>query len=213
MEHVILFDMDGVLVNTEPLHYQLWRQVFAERGIDLAFEHYKGCIGANGKRLMELVLEHYGLDFRNDSTIFERYYQLKEEHLRYGEIPRIEGVNETLAELQKRGWRMAVASSSTQDYIELCTDRASIGQFFDVRFSAQWVKNTKPAPDVFLAAAEKMGSAPADCVVVEDSTNGTLAAKAAGMRCIGFDNPDSAGQCLDAADVLIHHFRELLDVL
>jgi HAD superfamily hydrolase (TIGR01509 family) len=213
MEKVILFDMDGVLVNTEPLHYQLWKQVFAERGLDIAFEVYKGCIGANGKRLMELVLEHYGVDYRNDAAIFARYYQLKEENLRYGDIPRIEGVTETLTELQRRGYRMAVASSSTQDYIELCTDRAGIGHFFDVRFSAQWVKNTKPAPDVFLAAAEKMNAAPEDCVVVEDSTNGTLAAKAAGMRCIGFANPDSAGQCLDAADVRIHHFRELPDVL
>ena len=213
MDRVILFDMDGVLVNTEPLHYQLWKQVFAERGLDIAFEHYKGCIGANGKRLMELVLEHYGVDYRHDETMFSRYYQLKEEHLRYGEIPRIEGVNDTLAHLQARSYRMAVASSSTQDYIELCTDRAGIGHFFDVRFSAQWVKNTKPAPDVFLAAAEKMNAAPEDCVVVEDSTNGTLAAKAAGMRCIGFANPDSAGQCLDAADVRIDAFCQLLDVL
>ena len=213
MDRVILFDMDGVLVNTEPLHYQLWKQVFAERGLDIAFEHYKGCIGANGKRLMELVLEHYGVDFRDDQTLFDRYYDLKAEHLRHGDIPRIEGVNETLAELQKRGWRMAVASSSTQDYIDLCTERVGIAPFFQVRFSAQWVKNTKPAPDVFLAAAEKMGERPEDCIVVEDSTNGTLAAKAAGMRCIGFDNPDSAGQCLDAADTLIRSFRELLDVL
>lgn len=213
MDRVILFDMDGVLVNTEPLHYQLWKQVFAERGLDIAFEHYKGCIGANGKRLMELVLEHYGVDFRDDQTLFGRYYDLKSEHLRHGDIPRIEGVNETLAELQKRGWRMAVASSSTQDYIDLCTERVGIAPFFQVRFSAQWVKNTKPAPDVFLAAAEKMGARSEDCVVVEDSTNGTLAAKAAGMRCIGFDNPDSAGQCLDAADTLIRSFRELLDVL
>ena len=200
MEKVILFDMDGVLVNTEPLHYRLWKQVLAERGLDIAFEVYKGCIGANGKRLMELVLEHYGVDYRDDAAIFARYYQLKEENLRYGDIPRIEGVNETLAELQKRGYRMAVASSSTQDYIELCTERAGIGHFFDVRFSAQWVKNTKPAPDVFLAAAEKMGAAPEKCVVVEDSTNGSRAAKAAGMVCLGFANPDSVGQDLSAAD-------------
>lgn len=213
MERVILFDMDGVLVNTEPLHYQLWKQVFAERGIDLTFEAYKGCIGANGKRLMELVLEHYGLDFRGEKALFDRYYQLKEENLRYGDIPRIEGVAETLAELQKRGYRMAVASSSTQEYIELCTDRVGIAHFFDVRFSAERVKNTKPAPDVFLAAAERMNARPAECVVVEDSTNGTRAAKAAGMRCIGFDNPDSGDQDLSAADVLIHRFRDLLGLL
>ena len=213
MEKVILFDMDGVLVNTEPLHYRLWKQVLAERGLDIAFEVYKGCIGANGKRLMELVLEHYGVDYRDDAAIFARYYQLKEENLRYGDIPRIEGVNETLAELQKRGYRMAVASSSTQDYIELCTERAGIGHFFDVRFSAQWVKNTKPAPDVFLAAAEKMGAAPEKCVVVEDSTNGSRAAKAAGMVCLGFANPDSGTQDLSAADKIFYPFSELLELL
>ena len=213
MEKVILFDMDGVLVNTEPLHYRLWKQVLAERGVDIAFEHYKGCIGANGHRLMELVLEHYGVDYRHDETIFARYYQLKEENLRYGDIPRIEGVEQTLTELQKRGYRMAVASSSTQDYSELCTDRVGIGHFFDVRFSAQWVKNTKPAPDVFLAAAERMNACPAECVVVEDSTNGTRAAKAAGMRCIGYANPDSGDQDLSAADVLIGSFPELLALL
>ena len=213
MERVILFDMDGVLVNTEPLHYRLWKQVFAERGIDLRFEAYKGCIGANGKRLMELVLEHYGLDFRGDKSFFDRYYQLKEENLRYGDIPRVESVPETLDALQKRGYRMAVASSSTQDYIELCTDRVGIAPFFDVRFSAERAKNTKPAPDVFLAAAERMNARPEECVVVEDSRNGSLAAKAAGMRCIGFVNPDSGDQDLSAADTLIHSFRQLLDVL
>ena len=213
MERVILFDMDGVLVNTEPLHYRLWKQVFSERGVELSFEAYKGCIGANGKRLMELVLEHYGLDFRGEKSLFDRYYQLKEENLRHGDIPRVEGVSETLLQLQKRGYRMAVASSSTQDYIKLCTDRVGIAHFFDVRFSAERVKNTKPAPDVFLAAAERMNARPAECVVVEDSTNGTRAAKAAGMRCIGLCNPDSGDQDLSAADVLIHSFRDLLDVL
>ena len=213
MEKVILFDMDGVLVNTEPLHYRLWKQVFAERGLDIAFEVYKGCIGANGKRLMELVLEHYGVDYRDDATIFARYYQLKEETLRYGDIPRIEGVNATLAELQKRGYRMAVASSSSRKNIEMCLQSLQIQHFFEVLFSAEQVARPKPAPDVFLAAAAAMDASPETCVVVEDSTNGTRAAKAAGMRCIGFDNPDSPGQSLDAADVRIDHFAQLLDIL
>ena len=209
MEKVILFDMDGVLVNTEPLHYRLWKQVFAERGVELELEVYKGCIGANGKRLMELVWEHLGLDFRGNPDLPRRYYELKSDYLRHDDIPRIEGVNETLAELQKRGYRMAVASSATQEYIELCTDRTGIAPYFQVRFSAEHVKNTKPAPDVFLAAAAAMGADPKDCTVVEDSRNGTLAAKAAGMRCIGFVNPDSGDQDLSAADVLIHQFAEL----
>ena len=213
MDRVILFDMDGVLMNTEVLHYAIWQQVFAERGLTVDFEHYKGCIGSTNARLMELIYEGYGVDFRGDESIIQRFFQLKWEHIRVHGVPPIEGVAQTLAQLKARGYRMAVASSSPRKAIELCLQSLQIQHFFEVLFSSEQVARPKPAPDVFLAAAEKMGASPEICVVVEDSTNGTLAAKAAGMRCIGFDNPDSAGQCLDAADVRIGSFRELLEVL
>lgn len=108
---------------------------------------------------------------------------------------------------------MAVASSSSRKNIEMCLQSLQIQHFFEVLFSAEQVARPKPAPDVFLAAAAAMDASPETCVVVEDSTNGTRAAKAAGMRCIGFDNPDSPGQSLDAADVRIDHFAQLLDIL
>ena len=213
MDRVILFDMDGVLMNTEVLHYAIWQQVFAERGLTVDFEHYKGCIGSTNARLMELIYEGYGVDFRGDESIIQRFFQLKWEHIRVHGVPPIEGVAQTLAQLKARGYRMAVASSSPRKAIELCLQSLQIQHFFEVLFSSEQVARPKPAPDVFLAAAEKMDALPEICVVVEDSTNGTLAAKAAGMRCIGFVNPDSAGQCLDAADTLIHRFCELLNVL
>ncbi len=213
MEKVILFDMDGVLVNTEPLHFQLWKKAFREFGLEVGFEQYKGCIGSNNAKLMDLILEHYGLDFRDNQELPARYYQLKDEHLHHGEIPRIEGVQETLAELRRRGYRMAVASSSPQDYIELCMERLGLRENFEILFSAHRVPRSKPFPDVFLAAAEAMGATPAECVVVEDSTNGTLAAKAAGMRCLGFTNPDSGEQDLSAASTLFYPFDKLLELL
>ena len=213
MERVILFDMDGVLMNTEVLHYTIWQQVFAERGLTIDFERYKGCIGSTNARLMELIYEGYGMDFRSDESVIERFSQLNWEHIRLHGVPPIEGVAQTLAQLKAMGFRMAVASSSPLESIKLCLQSLQIQHFFDVLFSSEQVAKPKPAPDVFLAAAEKMGARPEDCVVVEDSTNGTRAAKAAGMRCIGFDNPDSPGQCLDAADTRIHRFCELLDVL
>ena len=213
MEKVILFDMDGVLMNTEPLHYAIWQQVFAERGVIIDFERYKGCIGSTNARLMELIYEGFGADFRGDDSLNQRFFQLKQEHIRSRGVPPIDGVLQTLTQLKAKGYRMAVASSSPPCSIELCLQSLQIKDFFEVIFSSEQVARPKPAPDVFLAAAAKMGAAPEDCVVVEDSTNGTRAAKAAGMRCIGFFNPDSIGQCLDAADVRIDRLQELLEVL
>jgi len=213
MDRVILFDMDGVLMNTEVLHYTIWQQVFAEQGVIIDFEHYKGCIGSTNARLMELIYEGYGADFRSDESVILRFSQLNQEYIRTHGVPPIEGVAQTLAQLKAKGYRMAVASSSPLKNIEMCLQSLQIRHFFDVLFSSEQVARPKPAPDVFLAAAAAMDAAPATCVVVEDSTNGTRAARAAGMYCIGFDNPDSPGQCLDAADVRIHHFAQLLDIL
>lgn len=213
MERVILFDMDGVLMNTEPLHYTIWQQVFAELGVYIDYAHYKDCIGSTNARLMELIYSGYGVDFRGDPVPLQRFSELHLDHIRTCGVPPVAGVPETLADLQRRGCRMAVASSSPQENIELCVNSLGLDPYFHLLFSAERVARPKPAPDVFLAAAERMGVRPEDCVVVEDSANGSRAAKAAGMRCIGFVNPDSGDQDLRAADVLIHHFTELLTVI
>lgn len=213
MERVIIFDMDGVLINSEALHYQLWRQVFAENGVEIDFDHYKDCIGSRDDVLMELIYRGYGADFRRRPDLLERFEELKRKYIDEKGVPEILGVRETLQILQERGYRMAVASSSPQAYIELCTAKVGIAQHFEVLFSGQRVAHPKPAPDVFLAAAQAMDVKPEMCVVVEDSHNGSRAAKAAGMRCIGFVNPDSGDQDLGAADVLIHRFDELPELL
>ena len=119
MNPVILFDMDGVLMNTEVLHYAIWQQVFAERGLTIDFERYKGCIGSTNARLMELIYEGYGVDFRGDESVIQRFSQLNQEHIRLHGVPTIEGVAQTLAQLKTRGYRMAVASSSPRKNIEM----------------------------------------------------------------------------------------------
>ena len=213
MSRILIFDMDGVLINSEALHYRLWKEIFAENGVELAFEHYKGSIGSSDDLLMEIVLDACGRDFRGRDDLMAQFETAKRNYIDQKGLPEIDGVRETLDALRRRGHRMAVASSSPQAYIRLCTAKVGIAQHFEVLFSGEQVPRTKPAPDVFLAAAAAMGAAPEDCTVIEDSRNGTLAAKAAGMRCIGFVNPDSGDQDLSAADVLIHRFDTLLDVL
>lgn len=207
----IIFDMDGVLINTEPLHFQIWKQVFAEHGLEIQHEKYKGCIGSTNDFLLNLIYQNYGVDFRNTPGIKERFCEIKDEYIRNGNIPGIPGVPAVISALRQKGYKMAVASSSMQMYIDACTRIIGVNQYFDLLFSAESVPNPKPAPDVFLAVAEKIGMKPEECLVVEDSRNGSLAAKAAGMFCMGFANPDSGDQDLSAADKIFYPFEKLIE--
>ncbi len=213
MIRYIIFDMDGVLINSEPFHYEIWQRIFAERGLVIDFEHYKGCIGSTVKRLMELIWEGYGVDFRGDATMPARFKEVKAELIAQRDVPRVPGVTEVIPKLKEMGYTLAIASSSPQDYIEFCMEKLGIADCFTVMFSGERVANPKPAPDVFLAAAEALGADPSECLVVEDSTNGSRAAKAAGMKCLGFPNPDSGDQDLSAAEAKFYPFVELLEIV
>ena len=213
MERFIIFDMDGVLINSETIHYQLWKEILAQQGALIDMDIYRGCVGTGDDVLLELVWRHCRVDLRGRTDLSELFEQNKRHYIRTNGIPSIPGTAETLTELEKRGYRMAVASASPPAYIRLCLEKTGLLPYFDVLFSGEEVERTKPAPDVFLAAAAAMGAKPEACTVVEDSQNGTLAAKAAGMRCIGFVNPDSGDQDLSAADTLIRRFTELLEVI
>lgn len=205
----IIFDMDGVLIDTEPLHYEIWKQILAERGLEIDYEHYKDCIGSTRTFLFELLLKNYGRDFRNDAELPILFAKLKEKFLNEHGIPKIPGAAETVKILHEKGYTLAVASSSTLPYIEFSMKKLGIDSYFTLLLSGEQVKNPKPAPDTFLAVSEKLNISPKDCIVIEDSSNGSKAAHAAGMYCFGFVNPHSGNQDLSAADQLFHSFDEL----
>ena len=92
MIRYIIFDMDGVLVNTEPMHFAVWKQLFQERGVSLEYDCYKGCIGSTGEYLCGLIYETYGRDFRGDSSIMKRFREIKNKVISSDGIPRIDGV-------------------------------------------------------------------------------------------------------------------------
>ncbi len=213
MKKCIIFDMDGVLVNTEPLHFQLWQQVFQEKGLLIDYEHYKGCTGSTKQYLFALIRDFYGVDFSHDPDIPKRFVQLKVAYLKEHGIPEIPGVPEVIQYLQEGGYLLAVASSSPQDMIEWFMEQLGIAPYFRILFSAERVKRPKPAPDVFLHVSERLGILPRDCIVVEDSHNGVRAARAAGMHCIEIQNPDSGEQDLTAADRICSCFAELKNIL
>ena len=171
----VIFDMDGVLINTEPLHYRCWKEILKEKnGIDLDYEVYLPCIGSTRGFFMNLINENYGPVFDDVDKMNALMKEKKAQITEAEGFPEMPGIKDALKSLDME-------------------------KYFTVVMSGDYVEHPKPAPDTFLVTAEKLGMKPEDCLVVEDSTNGGEAARAAGMKCIWFHNPDSGRQdILDA---------------
>lgn len=204
----VLFDMDGVLINTEPLHFRMWREVFHNRGVEIDYDGYKDCIGATEEFLRELIWKNYGADFRKDETLKEEAMVIKKRLIAEEGFPKMPGVEEMLKNLYEAGFLLAIASSSSVSFIELAMDYIGVKQYFHVINSGENVAHSKPAPDIYLNTAERLGVKPEECVVLEDSENGSIAAVSAGMVCVGLANPDSGNQNLERAKVVIRGLGE-----
>lgn len=205
----ILFDMDGVLINTEPLHFKVWKKLGVKYGIDMDYDTYKACIGSTRNTLFQIIKDAYGVDLFDEPTVGETFAKIKADFIAEEGLPRIDGAEDTVRYLYDKGYKMAVASSSGQSYIENQMKEIGIYDCFQVLCSGEDVPNPKPAPDVFLKACKMLGAQPEECIVVEDSMNGSIAAKAAGMYCYGIANPDSGNQDLSNADVVIPTIKDL----
>jgi len=179
----VIFDMDGVLTDSEPLINAAAIEMFKEKGLVVQPDDFLPFVGTGEERYVAGVAEKY--DFPLDAPAakqrtYEIYLDLVP--LRLEAFP---GVLELVNACRNAGLLLAVASSA--DEIKVRANLEKIGlpiKFWDAVISGEAVKNKKPAPDIFLTAAERLSVPPQECVVVEDAVNGVQAAKAAGMRCV-----------------------------
>jgi len=184
----VLFDMDGLLIDSEPLWHEAEIYGFALAGLQLTPEQ---CLETTGLRVDEVVKFRYAQSAwaapSQDTVaaaIVERVVELV--HAKGALKP---GVTEALALARAAGLRIALASSSPYVIIDAVLDTFGLRPAFEVVHSAEEETRGKPEPDVYLTTARKLGVTPAECLAVEDSPNGVLAARAAGMRCIAIPEP------------------------
>lgn len=206
----VIFDMDGVLIDSEPLHIQLEEDIFKEIGANISFEEHISFVGTTSHYMWEYVKNKCNVPFTVEELVEmdrKRYFDYISKH--DDAVKPIVGVDELVKELHKRNMRLAVASSSPIDVIEIVVKRLKLENYFDELVSGDFVKRSKPYPDIFLYAAEKLNVAPERCIVIEDSNKGVLAAKSAGMKVVGFINPNSGNQDISMADMEIRSFSEL----
>ena len=199
----VIFDLDGVIIDSEPLHFRLETQMFTELGITMTDSEYKSYIGTNGHDMFSQIKERFGLNRSVEELVKEerrRYLDILKEE----DIPVIPGIPELVGALSDAGMHLAVASSAPHEQIDLVMDGSDtedgLGRFFPVRVSGDDVDRSKPHPAIFLKTAELLGIAPEDCWVIEDSENGIISALSAGMSCIAFENPNTGYQNLTRAN-------------
>ena len=197
----VIFDMDGVLVDSEPLLFEAERILLAELGAELTEEIKKPFIGLGGHEVLQALLDRFGLA-ADVAALAKHKGEIYHELART--VPGFAPTAELARAVHADGIPLAIASGSTPEGIAICLAAIGLTEQFPVQVSVSSVARGKPAPDVFLAAAERLGVAPANCLVVEDAIHGVEAAQAAGMRVIAIPSlTDPLDPGFGRADLLV----------
>lgn len=199
-----LFDMDGLIFDTERLFMEQLKDVMADYGYGLTEEVYVKTLGLGGERLRDLMCSYYGEDYP-----FEKMGRMTQQRIK--KIACTEGllvkpeIREVLGWMRDKGKKTAVASTTKSTSVSHYLSTAGLSGCFGGVVGGDMVKHSKPEPDIFLLAAHKMGCEPAQCVVLEDSENGIRAAHSAGMRSICVpDLKEPSKEVQEIITVLVH---------
>lgn len=209
MIEAIIFDMDGTLVDTEPFHTEIELNQFKQNKIEISGEEHQQYLGVTSEVMWRQIASKHSISLTTDELIKQNH----EESLKYfaalDSIPVMPELVEVLEKLEANNYKLAVASSSTPEIIDLVLTKTNLKKYFPIIVSGSDVAKSKPAPDIFLFTAHKLGAKPTNCVVIEDSPNGIKAAKAAGMTCVAYNGANVNSEKLQEADDIIQNYSEL----
>ena len=201
MIRTVIFDMDGVIIDSEPLWEKAERILLGRRGLDYNPAYREKIVGLNQKDSGKLLKETFNLPETIEELLAERIEILLP--LYEKELELVPGFITILKEIKESGFLLALASSSPYRVINFVLDKFSLNQFFSVVVSGESVEFGKPYPDIYLYTAKKLGVKTEECVVIEDSINGVKSAKSAGMMCIAVPDKRLSQNEFQIADVVI----------
>ena len=205
----VIFDMDGVLIDSEPIHIEIEKQLFDKLGIDVPEAVHRSYMGASNEFMYSDLRSRFKLSesvtelIESDELFRSDYFH------RLDTIPANDGLISLLGQIKAAGLKLAVATSSSPEIANILLSKSELASFFDAIVTTTEAGKSKPSPDVYLLAAKKIGVVPENCIVFEDSPNGLSAAKSAGMFCVVIQSDSDIIKELSGADYLIQSFTEI----
>ena len=209
----VIFDMDGVIIDSEEIHKKAYYKTFISLGLDVSDELYKTITGSSTINAFQKLIAHFNLDQDANELVLKKrkiYVNLFEND---SSLHLVKGVKEIIQYLFNKEIIMVLASSSAMININRVFDRFDLQKYFTAKISGADLTQSKPHPEIFNKAAILGNTAKGNCIVIEDSDNGVKAANDSGIFVFGYRNPLSEGQTLENADFIINNFKRLKNIL
>lgn len=208
MIKAVIFDHDGVIADTEPIHSRADNAILARYGFSISPEENDSLVGVPTKKSWEIMREMFKIPEAAEWLAEEKTREAARIIATDGISPN-KGLLQLLDGLKRKGCTLAIASGQYRRIIDAVLAKLRIESYFSAIVSGEDTANGKPNPEVFLTAAKRLGVRPDECLVIEDSESGVTAAKAAGMACVALRMPSTARHDVSKADVIVGSLAEL----
>ena len=209
MIKAVLFDMDGVIVDSEPLHKKAYYKMFKDIGIVVPETLFESFTGQSTLKICQTLCIDFNLKQSPENLVFLKRKHFKHIFANDANFQLIDGVLDLIIDYNKNGLKLVLASSASMMTINKVFNRFNLDQYFIAKLSGADLKASKPHPEIFIKAAKASKFKKKECLVIEDSTNGIEAASAAGIYCVGFDSFHSKNQDYTKADLVIKKLNQI----